>query len=250
MKAKLTPLVIFALAAPLALAPSPQKKQPVAAAKSVEAGCPVVFTDVAQTAGLKFTHERGATPEHQLPETMGSGVAWLDYDNDGWMDLYVVQSGPFPENGSPRAQDRLFHNNGDGTFTNVTAKAGLKDTAYGMGVVAADYDNDGYVDLFVTNYGHNILYHNNGDGTFTDVTEKAGVKGSGWSTSAAFADFDGDGYLDLFVVRYLDISTIRSRRIISAEIRLKDCVSTVTPASIRRLRICCTTTTGTGRLRT
>src|SRR5215467_7458265 len=204
MKRKLAPLVISALAALLALAPSPQKKRPAAAARSSDAGCPVVFTDVAQTVGLKFTHERGATAEHQLPETMGSGVAWLDYDNDGWMDLYVVQSGPFPENGSPRAQDRLFHNNGDGTFTDVTAKAGLKDTAYGMGVVAADYDNDGYVDLFVTNYGHNILYHNNGDGTFTDVTEKAGVKGSGWSTSAAWVDLDGDGYLDLVVLRYLD----------------------------------------------
>ncbi len=137
---------------------------------------------------------------------MGSGVAWLDYDNDGWMDLYVVQSGPFPENGSPRAQDRLFRNNRDGTFTDVTGKAGLKDTAYGMGVVAADYDNDGWVDLFVTNFGHNMLYHNNGGGTFTDVTQKAGVAGSGWSTSAAFADFDGDGLLDLFVVRYLDYS--------------------------------------------
>jgi hypothetical protein len=176
------------------------------ASKSPDAGCPVVFTDVAAQAGLKFNHERGASPAHQLPETMGSGVAWLDYDNDGWMDLYVVQSGPFPPNGSARAQDRLFHNNGNGTFTDVTEKAGLKDASYGMGVVAADYDNDGYVDLFVTNFGRNILYHNNGDGTFTDVTEKAGVAGSGWSTSAAFADFDGDGRLDLFVVRYLDYS--------------------------------------------
>ena len=178
----------------------------VFAASPKDSGCPVVFTDVAASAGLRFVHERGATPEHQLPETMGSGLAWLDYDNDGWMDLYVVQSGPFPPNGSPRAQDRLFHNNGDGTFTDVTEKAGLHDTSYGMGVVAADYDNDGYVDLFVTNFGGNILYHNNGDGTFTDVTEKAGVRGSGWSTSAAFADFDGDGLLDLFVVRYLDYS--------------------------------------------
>jgi hypothetical protein len=168
-------------------------------------GCPVTFTDVAASAGLKFTHERGATPEHHLPETMGSGLAWLDYDNDGWMDLYVVQSGPFPPNGSPKGQDRLYHNNRDGTFTDVTEKAGLHDTAYGMGVVAGDYDNDGWTDLYVTNFGRNILYHNNRDGTFTDVTEKAGVGGSGWSTSAAFADFDGDGFLDLFVVRYLEI---------------------------------------------
>jgi hypothetical protein len=166
--------------------------------------CPVTFNDVAASAGLRFTHDRGATPEHHLAETMGSGLAWLDYDNDGWMDLYVVQSGPFPPRGSPRAQDRLYRNNGDGTFTDVTAKAKLKDTAYGMGAVAADYDNDGFVDLYVTNYGKNILYHNNGDGTFTDVTGKAGVAASGWSTSAAFADFDGDGLLDLFVLRYVD----------------------------------------------
>ena len=170
--------------------------------------CPVTFTDVAGAAGLRFTHDRGATPEHQLPETMGSGLAWLDYDNDGWMDLYVVQSGPFPpgRKTGARAQDRLFRNNGNGTFTDVTAKAKLSDSAYGMGAIAADYDNDGFTDLFVTNFERNILYRNNGDGTFTDVTGRAGVAGSGWSTSAAFADFDGDGFLDLFVVRYLDYS--------------------------------------------
>lgn len=193
---------MLALAGLLALAGSSVPRVPVAK----DAGCPVVFTDVAAPAGLRFRHDRGATPQHQLPETMGSGLAWLDYDNDGWMDLYVVQSGPFPPNGGPKAQDRLFRNNGNGTFTDVTEKAGLHDRAYGMGAIAADYDNDGYVDLFVTNYGANILYRNNGDGTFTDVTEKAGVRGPGWSTSAAFADFDGDGFLDLFVVRYLDYS--------------------------------------------
>ena len=190
----------------LVLGAVPEKRTAGAKRPSADAGCAVIFTDVAAQAGLKFTHERGGTPNHQLPETMGSGLAWLDYDNDGWMDLYVVQSGPFPASGVSRAKNRLFHNNHDGTFTDVTEKAGLKDAAYGMGVVAADYDNDGYVDLLVTNFGGNILYHNNGDGTFTDVTEKAGVKGSGWSTSAAFADFDGDGNLDLFVVRYLDYS--------------------------------------------
>jgi hypothetical protein len=185
---------------------SASPKAPAPAGKGRDTGCPAVFTDVAAAVGMRFTHDRGGTPAHQLPETMGSGLAWLDYDNDGWMDLYVVQSGPFPPSGSRHAQDRLFHNNGNGTFTDVTEKAGLRDTAYGMGAVAADYDNDGFTDLFVTNFGRNILYHNNGDGTFTDVTEKAGVAGSGWSTSAAFADFDGDGFLDLFVVRYLDYS--------------------------------------------
>ncbi|MEP7131831.1 MAG: CRTAC1 family protein [Acidobacteriota bacterium] len=197
--------LLFTLAAgPLALTPArlAARKEK----KSPDAGCPVIFTDVAARAGLKFTHDRGATPAHQLPETMGSGLAWLDFDNDGWMDLYVVQSGPFPPGGSSRAQDRLDRNNGDGTFTDVTEKAGLREAAYGMGVVAADYDNDGYVDLFVTNFGRNTLFHNNGDGTFKDVTDKAGVAGSGWSTSAAFADLDGDGFLDLFVVRYLDYS--------------------------------------------
>ena len=181
-----------------------------AAPVAKDAGCPVVFTDVAVSAGLRFTHDRGATAEHHLPETMGSGLAWLDFDNDGWMDLYVVQSGPFPPDGSPRAQDRLYRNNGDGTFTDVTVKAKLVHGAYGMGVVAADYDNDGYTDLYVTGFGGNILYHNNGDGTFTDVTQKAGVGASGWSTSAAFADFDGDGLLDLFVVRYVDYSVEKS----------------------------------------
>ena len=203
-KAAAAALALVLLAGSTALAPA--SRRAARDKTSLDAGCPVVFTDVAAQARLRFTHVRGATPAHQLPETMGSGLAWLDYDNDGWMDLYVVQSGPFPPDGSPHARDRLFHNNGDGTFTDVTEKAGLKDAAYGMGAVAADYDNDGYVDLFVTNFGDNILYHNNGDGTFTDVTEKAGVAGSGWSTSAAFADFDGDGTLDLFVVRYLDYS--------------------------------------------
>ncbi len=192
------------LLAALLASPAAAPKTPKPAAR--DADCPVVFTDVAAASGLKFQHERGATPEHQLPETMGSGLAWLDYDNDGGMDLYVVQSGPFPPAGSPRAQDRLYRNGGDGRFTDVTARAGVKDTAYGMGAIAGDYDNDGWTDLFVTNFGPNILYRNNGNGTFSDATEKAGVGGSGWPTSAAFADFDGDGDLDLFVVRYVDYS--------------------------------------------
>jgi enediyne biosynthesis protein E4 len=171
----------------------------------VVGGCPVTFTDVAAQAGLRFVHDRGATPAHRLPEMLGAGLAWLDYDNDGWMDLFVVQSGPLPP--APRGEkprNRLYHNNRDGTFTDVTERAGLRDTAYGMGAVAADYDNDGLVDLYVTGYRRNILYHNNGDGTFTDVTEKAGVAGPRWGTAAAWADFDGDGYLDLFVGQYAD----------------------------------------------
>ena len=166
--------------------------------------CPVTFTDVAPQAGLRFVHERGATPAHRMPETMGSGIAWLDYDNDGWMDLFVVQSGPLPPARATASRNRLYHNNRDGTFTDVTEKARLEDTGYGMGAVAADYDNDGFVDLYVTNYGRSVLLHNNGDGTFTDVTAKAGVAGPPWATSAAWGDFDGDGYLDLFVAQYAD----------------------------------------------
>ncbi len=185
----------------LSLSPSGAPGQP-----ANDAPCPGTFTDVAPVAGLSFTHERGATPQKQLPETMGSGLAWLDYDNDGRMDLYVVQSGFFPPRDVPAAADRLYRNRGDGGFEDVTAKAKLGSRAYGMGATAADYDNDGNTDLFVTNFGRNILYRNRGDRTFEDVTAKAGVAGSGWSTSAAFADFDGDGFLDLFVVRYLDYS--------------------------------------------
>lgn len=167
-------------------------------------GCPVELTDVAAAARLTFVHDRGATPDHRLPETMGSGLAWLDYDRDGWMDLYVVQSGPFPPSNSPKAQDRLFHNNRDGTFADVTRKAGLSDRAYGMGAIAGDYDNDGFVDLYVTNWGGNILYRNMGDGTFRNLTAKAGVSGPPWSTSAAWGDVDADGWLDLFVGSYVD----------------------------------------------
>ena len=165
--------------------------------------CRATFTDVAPAVGLSFTHVRGATGQYQLPETMGSGIAWLDYDRDGWLDLYVVQSGPYLPKGSATAQDRLFRND-RGRFVDVTREAKLSDTAYGMGAVAADYDNDGDTDLYVTNYGDNILYRNNGDGTFTDVTAAAGAAVGNWSTSAAWADIDNDGDLDLFVVRYLD----------------------------------------------
>lgn len=174
---------------------------------AAEGDCPIHFTDVAADAGIVFTHSRGATPEHHIPETMGSGLAWLDYDNDGWMDLYVVQGGPFPPPaaGSPQAQDRLFHNDRNGRFTDVTAKAGLRDTAYGMGAFAADYDNDGWVDLLVTNWGGVLLYRNNGDGTFRDVTAKSGLAGvTGFVTAAAWGDVDGDGRLDLFLARYVD----------------------------------------------
>jgi hypothetical protein len=173
------------------------------AAAANPGGCPITLTDVAAKSGLAFTHERGATPERRIPETMGAGLAWLDFDNDGWLDLYVVQGGPFPPSGSSKAQDRLFRND-HGRFVDVTAKAGLGDGRYGMGAIAVDYDNDGWVDLLVTNYGGPTLYRNMGDGTFRDVTEKAGLKGPRWPTSAAWADIDGDGDLDVFVASYVD----------------------------------------------
>ena len=165
------------------------------------------FTDVAAPAGLSFAHDRGATAEHHLAETMGSGLAWIDYDNDGWMDLYVVQGGPFPPSAGSgsKAQDRLYRNNRDGTFTDVTEKAKLHDTAYGMGATAVDVDNDGWTDLLVTNWGGVILYRNDGDGTFRDATAASGLSAiPGFVTAAAWGDVDGDGRLDLFLARYVD----------------------------------------------
>jgi enediyne biosynthesis protein E4 len=169
-----------------------------------------------QPRGLDFTHQNSPTAQKYLIETMGGGVALLDYNNDGLLDIFLVNSGKLtspmqtPENFSrhdPVYWNRLFRQNRDGSFTDVTAAAGLSnagDGNYGMGVAVGDYDNDGYPDLYVTSYGKNVLYHNNGDGTFTDVTAKAGVAGGGWSVSAGFFDYDNDGRLDLFVTRYME----------------------------------------------
>jgi hypothetical protein len=172
-----------------------------------------VFVDITDSSGLKFKHEASLTSQKYLVESMGSGVAMLDYDSDGWLDLFFVNSaaieasmprGKMPDKSPPRYWNRLYHNNRDGTFTDVTEKAGLQGHSYGMGVAVGDYDNDGHPDIYVTNFGANILYHNNGDGTFTDVTAKAGVGGGGWSTSAGWVDYDRDGRLDLIVARYLE----------------------------------------------
>ena len=172
--------------------------------------------EVMSPRGLDFTHRNSPTPQKYLIETMGGGDALLDYNNDGLLDIFLVNSGKLtspmqtPENFSrhdPLYWNRLFRQNRDGSFTDVTAAAGLSnagDSNYGMGVAVGDYDNDGYPDLYVTSYGKNILYHNNGNGTFTDVTAKAGVAGGGWSVSAGFFDYDNDGKLDLFVTRYME----------------------------------------------
>jgi len=171
------------------------------------------FSDVTVRSGVKFRNEASLTSQKYLPESMTGGVAMLDYDGDGWLDLFFVNgaaledpmpAGKQPDKSDPRYWNRLYHNNHDGTFTDVTEKAGVRGHSYGMGVAAGDYDNDGRPDLYVTNLGRNILYHNNGDGTFTDITEKAGVAGGGWSTSACWVDYDRDGRLDLVVARYLD----------------------------------------------
>src|SRR6266705_3876233 len=155
--------------------------------------------------GISWVHVSGQSPEMYLPETVGPGCAVLDYDNDGWMDIYLVNSGAcdFYKPTAP-LRNALYHNNHDGTFTDVTQKAGVPGNAYGMGVAVGDYDGDGWPDLYVTQYPHSILYHNNRDGTFTDVTAKAGVGAQGWGTSAVWFDYDNDGRLDLFVCRFVD----------------------------------------------
>lgn len=173
---------------------------------------PPKFIDATSTLGLSFRNMASHTSKKYLIETMGAGVALFDYDNDGRLDIFVVNGAPLadptpkgtiPQKSGPKYWNRLYHQKQDGTFEDVTEKAGLQGVGYGMGVAVGDYDNDGYEDLYVTGYGGNKLYHNNGDGTFTDVTDKAGVGGSGWSTSAAWVDLDGDGLLDLVVLRYL-----------------------------------------------
>jgi hypothetical protein len=157
--------------------------------------------------GIHWVHTAGKSAQKYLPETSGAGCAFFDYDNDGWMDIYLVNSGKCDFYDPPHTlRNALYHNNRDGTFTDVTEKAGVAGGGYGMGVAVGDYDRDGFADLYVTQYGRNILYHNNGDGTFTNVTEKAGVAASGWSASAVWFDYDNDGQLDLFVCQFCEFN--------------------------------------------
>jgi len=183
-----------------------------AAQQSVKVDSAAKFSDITDHAGLKFRYLSSHTAKKYLPETMGAGAALFDYDNDGRLDIFLVNGAPIedptpkgtiPKKTGPEYWNRLYHQRADGTFEDVTQKAGLEGVGYGMGVAVGDYDNDGFEDLYVTAYGGNRLYHNNGDGTFRDVTEKAGVGGSGWSSSAAWVDLDNDGFLDLVVLRYL-----------------------------------------------
>jgi tetratricopeptide (TPR) repeat protein len=211
----LSELTIADLLADLDAAPTP------AARRGGRLSAPPAFTDDAEAAGLRFRFDNGKTPSRQIPETMSGGVGLLDYDGDGWLDVYLVQGGPFPPGGTAfpavadghgqdacaAPGDRLFRNRGDGTFADATAASGIATLArgYGHGVAVGDYDNDGHPDLFVTRWRAHALYRNQGDGTFRDVTDSAGLGGvRDWPTSAAFADLDGDGDLDLYVCHYLE----------------------------------------------
>ncbi len=181
------------------------EKRPITAGGFVKTG-PVVFQDIAAKAGLTVWHHTMGTPQKQaILEAPGSGVALLDYDKDGWLDIYMVNGSTYDalsgKTSGPHAA--LFHNNHDGTFTDVAAKALVTNDRWGFGVAVGDYDNDGWPDIFVANYGKNRLYHNNHDGTFTDVAEKAGVQLGNWSSGPTFGDYDGDGRLDLFVSGYV-----------------------------------------------
>lgn len=173
---------------------------------------PGKFVDISQSSGVQFQGVASHTSTKYLLETMGSGVAFFDYDNDGLLDIFFVNGthldnpttkGTIPQKSGPQDWNRLYHQKKDGTFEDVTERSGLKGVGYGMGVAVGDFDNDGFEDLYVTAYGGNRLYHNNGNGTFTDITDSSGTAGSGWSTSAAWVDLDNDGLLDLVVLRYV-----------------------------------------------
>src|SRR5580658_3432435 len=181
------------------------EKRPITAGGFVKTG-PIIFKDIAEKAGLTtWRHTMGTPEKNYILETTGSGVALLDYDNDGWLDIYMVNGSTYDalsgKTEPPHAA--LFHNNHDGTFTNVAEQAGVTNDRWGFGVAVGDFDNDGWPDIYVSNFGKNRLYHNNHDGTFTDVAEKAGVTLGNWSTGPTFGDYDGDGRLDLFVPGYV-----------------------------------------------
>jgi hypothetical protein len=165
------------------------------------------FVEVTTSAGIDFRHENGSSPEKHLPETMGGGGVFFDYDNDGWLDIFLVNGGSFVDEAVAKsASHRLYRNNGDGTFTDRSAKSGIRPSGFGMGACSADYDRDGRVDLYVTSAGPNRLYRNAGEGVFVDVTGHSGTGSDLWSTSCAFADIDNDGDADLYVVNYVDHS--------------------------------------------
>jgi enediyne biosynthesis protein E4 len=195
-----------AAATPQAQATETPSSPPVLNARPVRASGAIEFTDVTAQAGIHFKHNSGAFGKKYLPETMGSGACFLDYDNDGWQDILLVNSMDWPEHKSGKSFPALYHNNKDGTFTDVTQRAGLAVEMYGLGCAVGDYDNDGNVDIYITTVGANHLFRNLGNGRFADVTAKAGVADPGFSAGAVWFDYDNDGKLDLFVAHYIDWS--------------------------------------------
>jgi hypothetical protein len=193
---KLIVLLVFALLASVPRMASQSRSTPPAAT--------VIFEDITKKSGITWIHNNAQSAARHLPETVGSGCAFIDYDNDGWLDIFFVNSGTsdFFTPSTP-LRSALYRNNRDGTFTDVTVQAGVTKDSFGMGVAVADYDGDGFQDLYVTSYGRNTLYKNTGKGTFVDVTDKAGVGAPGWSTCAVWFDFDNDGKLDLFVSSFV-----------------------------------------------
>src|ERR1051326_9017388 len=201
-------LRLLSLAGASALVVPPGTARRLGPAKGSPDGVPLFETIPASASGITWVHENAMSPNRYLPETMGPGVAFVDYDNDGWMDVFLVNSGAadFYQPAKP-LRNALYKNNRDGTFTDVTERAGVAGgSQFGMGCAIADYDNDGYPDILVTAYGKCTLYRNNGNGTFTDVTEKAGLAAPGWTTSAVWFDYDNDGKLDLFLCSFVEFS--------------------------------------------
>ena len=228
--------------------------RPITAGGFVKSG-PIVFEDIAAKAGLtSWTHQMGTSTKSFIIETIGSGVALIDYDNDGWLDIYLVNGSTFDalDGKTTPPHAALFHNNHDGTFTDVAAKAGVTNDRWGFGVAVADFDNDGWPDIYVTNLGKNRLYHNNHDGTFTDVAEKAGVTLGNWSTGATWGDYDGDGRLDLFVPGYVhfdrDISLTEPNASVKPPVNSAACRSCVDRADCRASPTTSSITTATAPL--
>jgi hypothetical protein len=204
--ARLVKLVFVTALAALAVAadrktpaPPASKEQPTATTSATGPG----FVDITRQAGIRFMHNTGAFGKKYLPETMGPGCAFIDYDNDGNPDILLVNGADFPGHKAKRTTLKLYHNNGNGTFTDVTVGAHLNVELYGMGAAIGDYDNDGWDDIYVTGLGESRLFHNEHNGTFKDVTETSGTNNAGYGASAAWVDYDRDGKLDLFVTNYV-----------------------------------------------